>query len=106
VEQLPRDAEEITGLGVREIVEHHEALIHALDEPPVLIGHSYGGTAAYERYCVPETGQIFYEAGFANNHLHPPTALDFKNGDRAPLLIVGAGEDHTVPASLAKAQYK
>jgi pimeloyl-ACP methyl ester carboxylesterase len=62
--------------------------------------------AAYERYCVPETGQIFYEAGFANFHLHPPTEVHFKNAERAPLLIVGANEDHTVPASLAKAAYK
>src|SRR5205823_1957748 len=62
--------------------------------------------AAYERYAVPETGQIFYEAGFANFHLHPPTEVHFKNADRAPLLIVGAGEDHTVPASLARAAYK
>ena len=61
---------------------------------------------AYDRYCVPETGQIFYEAGFANFHLHPPTEVHFKNGDRAPLLIVGADEDHTVPAKLSKAQYK
>jgi pimeloyl-ACP methyl ester carboxylesterase len=61
--------------------------------------------AAYERYAVPETGRIFYEAGFANFHLHPPTEVRFKNDDRAPLLIVGAGEDQTVPASLAKAQY-
>src|SRR5581483_11496868 len=57
-------------------------------------------------YAVPETGQIFYEAGFANFHLHPPTEVHFKNADRAPLLIIGAGEDHTVPASLAKAAYK
>ena len=62
--------------------------------------------AAYERYAVPETGQIFYEAGFANFHLHPPTEVHFKNEGRAPLLIVGAAEDHTVPASLTKAQYK
>lgn len=62
--------------------------------------------AAYERYAVPETGQIFYEAGFANFHLHPPTEVHFKNGDRAPLLIVGAEKDHTVPASLAKKQYE
>jgi hypothetical protein len=61
---------------------------------------------AYERYAVPETGQIFYEAGFANFHLHPPTEVHFKNEDRAPLLIVGATEDHTVSASLAKAQYR
>jgi pimeloyl-ACP methyl ester carboxylesterase len=61
---------------------------------------------AYDRYYVPETGQIFFEAGFANFHLHPPTEVHFKNEERAPLLIVGADEDHTVPASLSKAQYK
>jgi pimeloyl-ACP methyl ester carboxylesterase len=61
---------------------------------------------AYETYAVPETGQIFYEAGFANFHLHPPTELNFKSGERAPLLIVGAEKDHTVPASLAKKQYE
>jgi pimeloyl-ACP methyl ester carboxylesterase len=60
----------------------------------------------YDRYCVPETGQIFFEAGFANFHLHPPTEVHFKMAERAPLLIVGADEDHTVPAKLSKAQYK
>jgi pimeloyl-ACP methyl ester carboxylesterase len=62
--------------------------------------------AAYERYAVPETGQIFYEAGFANFHLHPPTEVRFTKEHRAPLLIVGADKDHTVPASLSEAQYK
>jgi alpha-beta hydrolase superfamily lysophospholipase len=62
--------------------------------------------AAYERYAVPETGQIFYEAGFANFHLHPPTEVHFKNADRAPLLIVGAENDQTVTASLSKAQFE
>ena len=177
VEQLRENAEQSAGLGVTEIVDHYEEMIRALDEPPVLIGHSYGGlfvellldrglgragvamspappkgilvlplstlkaaspalahpsrwhgivtltldeftyafvntfspedaAAAYERYAVPETGQIFYEAGFANFHLHPSTAVDFKNEGRAPLLIVGADKDHTVPASVSKAQYK
>jgi pimeloyl-ACP methyl ester carboxylesterase len=62
--------------------------------------------AAYEKYAVPETGQIFYEAGFANFHLHPPTELEFKSGERPPLLIIGGEKDHTVPASLAKKQYE
>jgi hypothetical protein len=66
----------------------------------------YDAAAAYTRYAVPETGQIFYEGGFANFHLHPPTEVHFKSEGRAPLLIVGATDDHTVPASLAKAQYK
>ena len=177
VEELRADADEIKGLGLTEIVDHYEKEITELDEPPVLIGHSYGGLivellldrglgragvamspappkgilvlpfstlkvaypalahpskwhgvvpltleeftygfvntfspedakAAYEKYAVPETGQIFYEAGFANFHLHPPTELHFKMGDRQPLLIVGAKEDHTVPASVSHKQYE
>jgi len=177
VEEMRETADESAGLGVQEIVDHYAELIDGLDQPPVLIGHSYGGlfvellldrglgragvamspappkgilvlpfstlksgspalghpskwhgvvtltleeftyafvntfspedaAAAYERYAVPETGQIFYEAGFANFHLHPPTEIHFKNADRAPLLLVGATEDHTVPASLTKAAYK
>jgi alpha-beta hydrolase superfamily lysophospholipase len=177
VEELRADAEELKGLGIEEIVDHYEEQIRALGEPPVLIGHSFGGlivellldrglgragvalspappkgilvlpfsslkaaapalahpskwhgivtltleeftygfvntfsadeaAAAYERYAVPETGQIFYEAGFANFHLNPPTEVHFKNAERAPLLIVGAEKDNTVPASLSKKQYE
>jgi pimeloyl-ACP methyl ester carboxylesterase len=177
VEEIREGADEVEGLGLNEIVDHYESEIRALDEPPVLIGHSYGGlivellldrglgragvamspappkgilvlpfstlkaatpalahpskwhgvvpltleeftygfvntfspedaAAAYEKYAVPETGQIFYEAGFANFHLHPPTEVHFKSDDRAPLLIVGAEKDHTVPASLSHKQYE
>src|SRR6476620_10422714 len=177
VEELREVTDEIEGLGLTEIVDHYEEQIQGCDEPPILIGHSFGGlivellldrglgragvamspappkgilvlpfstlksaapalahpskwhgvvtltpeeftygfvntfsaedaAAAYEHYAVPETGQIFYEAGFANFHLHPPTEVPFKNEDRAPLLLVGAAEDHTVPASVTKAAYK
>jgi pimeloyl-ACP methyl ester carboxylesterase len=177
VEELREDAEELKGLGIAEIVDHYDQQIRALDEPPVLVGHSFGGlivellldrglgragvamspappkgilvlplsslkaaapalahpskwhgivsltpeeftyafvntfspeeaAAAYERYAVPETGQILYEAGFANFHLNPPTEVHFKNGARAPLLIVGLGEDNTVPASVSHKQYE
>ena len=177
VEQLREDAESLKGLGVAEIVDHYEKQIRALAEPPVLIGHSFGGlfvellldrglgragvalspappkgilvlplsslkaaapalahpsrwhgvvtltseqftygfantfspeeaAAAYERYAVPETGQILYEAGFANFHLNPPTEVHFKNAERAPLLIVGAEKDNTVPASVSRTQHK
>ena len=177
VDKLREDTEAIEGLGLTEIVDHYEQEIRALEEPPVLIGHSFGGLivellldrglgragvamspappkgilvlpfsslkvaspalahpskwhgvvpltleeftygfvntfppeeakAAYEKYAIPETGQIFYEAGFANFHLHPPTEVHFRSGERAPLLIVGATKDHTVPASLAHKQYK
>ena len=177
VEELRADGDELAGLGLDEIVDHYEALIRGLGQPPVLIGHSFGGlivellldrglgragvalspappkgilvlpfsslkaaapalahpskwhgvvtltleeftygfantftpedaAAAYERYAVPESGQVFYEAGFANFRMDPPSEIDFENGERAPLLIVGATKDHTVPASLAEKQYK
>jgi alpha-beta hydrolase superfamily lysophospholipase len=177
VEALRDDAESLEGLGLVEIVDHYAELIGELDEPPVLVGHSFGGlivellldrglgragvamspappkgilvlpfsslkaaspalahpskrsgvvaltedefaygfvntlapeqaAAAYERYAVPETGRIFYQAGLANFALHPATDVHFSNEQRAPLLIVGAAEDHTVPASVSRAQYK
>jgi pimeloyl-ACP methyl ester carboxylesterase len=177
VEELREATDEIKGLGITEIVDHYVAQIQALEQPPVLIGHSFGGLivellldrglgragvamspappkgilvlpftslkaaapalahpskwhgivtltleeftygfvntfspedaeAAYYEYAVPETGQIFYEAGFANFHLHPPTEVHFKSAARAPLLIVGAEKDQTVPASLSHKQYE
>lgn len=177
VEQLREETDDLKGLGLTEIVYYYEDLIQGLDEPPVLVGHSFGGlivellldrglgragvalspapprgilvlpvsslkaaapalahptrwsgivpltleeftysfvntfspedaAAAYERYAVPETGHIFYEAGFANFHLHPPTEVHFRRAGRAPLLIVGAEKDNTVPASLSRKQYE
>jgi pimeloyl-ACP methyl ester carboxylesterase len=169
--------EDIADLGVDEIVEHFTAIVEAMDAPPVIIGHSFGGlfaellldsglgraavvlspaapkgvlrlpfsqlkaaspalahpskrhgvvpldleeftygfvntwTAdaakdAFERYCVPETGRIFYEAGFANLRLHGPTEVNYHREGRAPMLLVGAELDHTVPAGVVRSQYK
>ena len=35
---------ELARLGQREIIAHFEKIIRALDEPPIIIGHSAGGT--------------------------------------------------------------
>jgi pimeloyl-ACP methyl ester carboxylesterase len=61
---------------------------------------------AYDRYAVPETGRIFFEAGFANFALHSPLALDYDSDDRAPLLFVAGGEDHTIPAGTVQANVR
>jgi hypothetical protein len=59
----------------------------------------------YARYAVPGPNHVLFQASFANFNPHAATMVDFHNDDRAPLLIVGAGRDHTVPASVAKANY-
>src|SRR6266567_2031822 len=33
----------IDRLGIQEIVDHYDAIIRALDDPPVIMGHSFGG---------------------------------------------------------------
>jgi alpha-beta hydrolase superfamily lysophospholipase len=58
--------------------------------------------AVYERYQVPGTGHVLFEAATANLNPHAATKVNFKSESRAPLLVVGGGKDHTVPASLAK----
>jgi pimeloyl-ACP methyl ester carboxylesterase len=177
VDAQRRDPSALAGMGIKEVVDHLEAFIRQLPEPPIIIGHSFGGLitlmlldrglgslgvamepaqpkgilnlppqqlkavspalahpskrkgvvtltfdqfkygfvntftpeaahAAYERYAVPETGRIFYQAGFANLNPRAENEIDYGKPDRAPLLITAAEKDHTIPASVSRSIYK
>jgi pimeloyl-ACP methyl ester carboxylesterase len=43
VEEIRRDPSPMAGLGIAEIVDGYEQVIRMLDEPPIIIGHSFGG---------------------------------------------------------------
>ena len=43
VEEIRADPSPLKGVGVGEIVDHYEKVIRELPEPPILIGHSFGG---------------------------------------------------------------
>lgn len=43
VSELRRDPSPIATLGVTDIVDHYEKIIRALECPPIVIGHSFGG---------------------------------------------------------------
>ncbi|HTS15799.1 MAG TPA: alpha/beta hydrolase, partial [Candidatus Sulfotelmatobacter sp.] len=43
VEAIRADPSPLLGLGVGEIAAHYEQIVRGLDEPPILIGHSFGG---------------------------------------------------------------
>ena len=43
VEELRADASGIENLGIEDIVDHYDGIIRGLDEPPIIIGHSFGG---------------------------------------------------------------
>jgi pimeloyl-ACP methyl ester carboxylesterase len=58
--------------------------------------------AAYDRYQVPGPGRVLFQAAFANVRPDGPTQVDFHKDDRAPLLVLGNDQDHTVPASVSR----
>jgi len=177
IEALREDASAVEELGIDEIVDHYERIIRDLDQPPIIIGHSFGGVftqmlldrgvgaagvavdsgpvkgllnlplstlrsgwpvlknpanrhravgltaeefhyaftntlteeeslAVYERYAVPGPGRVLYQAALANFHPHAANKVDFKNADRAPLLLIAGGMDHVVPASTNAENFK
>jgi len=44
VEQLNRDPSPMKGLGITRIVDHYDDIIRGLASPPIIMGHSIGGT--------------------------------------------------------------
>jgi alpha-beta hydrolase superfamily lysophospholipase len=62
--------------------------------------------AAFERYAAPGPGRVLFEGAFANFNPRTPLQVDFKNDDRAPLLLIAGGSDHVVPAAVDKAASK
>ncbi|HXI45008.1 MAG TPA: alpha/beta hydrolase [Candidatus Acidoferrales bacterium] len=46
VEEIRRDPSALAGLGIRDIVDRYEQVVRSLDEPPIVIGHSFGGLFA------------------------------------------------------------
>ena len=60
----------------------------------------------YERYVVPESGRIFFQVAFAPLDPHHATRVNFKNNDRAPLLLLVGENDHLVPAHVVKSNYE
>ena len=43
IDALRRDPSAVENLGIADIVDHYDALIRQLDDPPVIMGHSFGG---------------------------------------------------------------
>jgi pimeloyl-ACP methyl ester carboxylesterase len=177
IEEIRRDPSPLAGLGVTEIVDHYEQVIGLLGEPPILIGHSFGGlfvqmlldrglgTAgvaidaaqpkgvlrlpfsqiralspvllnpwnvkrpvsfnfdqfryafantmtereardAFELQSIPAPGRIVFQTGLANLNPWAATRVDYRNDRRAPLLLIAGGEDHIVPASVNRANFR
>lgn len=59
--------------------------------------------ALYERHAIPGPGRPLFQVAFSNLNPWSDTRVNFRNPDRAPLLLIAGGEDHIVPPSLTRA---
>ncbi len=177
VENIRRDPSALAGLGVAEIADHYDRLIRDLPEPPILMGHSFGGLIVqqlldrglgaagvaidpappkgvyrlpfsalkaasavlsnpfnygrvpaftfrqfryafgnnvseeearwfYDRYAIPGPGRPLFQAATANLNPRAATKVNFRNSRRAPLLLIAGSEDHQVPASVVRENFR
>ena len=60
----------------------------------------------FDAWTIPGPGAPLFEASTANFTAASPAMVDTRKSDRGPLLIIGGGQDHTVPEVVAKAAYK
>ena len=60
----------------------------------------------YDRYVVPETGRVFFQAALSPLHPRSPARVDFHNQSRLPLLLVAGGSDHIVPPQINRTNYR
>ncbi len=171
-EQLRADGSSIAGTDAAAVLAHYERIIGALDQPPIIIGHSFGGAftqvliskglgaagvavdsapvkgipdlpistirsafgvlgnplnygkavpftpkqfkyafgntlteasslEAWERYAIPAASKVLSN-GAAAQLPNTVFKVDFKKADRVPLLLLGGGRDHVVPAKVSK----
>ncbi len=60
----------------------------------------------YDRYAIPVSGRMLFEAGFANFAPNSPLTVDYRRAGRAPLLFISGGNDHAVPAPVQRESYR
>ena len=62
--------------------------------------------AAYARYHVPAPGRPLFQIAAATINPGAATKVNFDNAERAPLLLIAGGADHTVPAAMVRENLK
>ena len=61
---------------------------------------------AYDRYAVPGPGRPLFQIASGNFTPRAANQVNFRNNDRAPLLLIGGSEDHVVPAKLNRINFR
>src|SRR5215212_9025266 len=120
VEALREKPELIAEASVAETLDHLSEVVEGLERPPIIMGHSFGGTftkllvnreesdAAYDLLHIPAPGNWVWAYGLIANWKpgHQETWVDYDLDDRAPLLFIIGGKDHLMPPSVIRSNVK
>ena len=61
--------------------------------------------AVFDRYTIPVSGRMLFQGGLANVRANSPTAVNFANDTRAPVLFIAGGNDHILPPRVQRENY-
>jgi non-heme chloroperoxidase len=57
----------------------------------------------WEEYCIPGSAHVLWQGALAGLGTSGDGEVDWHKADRAPLLLIGGGNDHIVPPAVPKA---
>jgi pimeloyl-ACP methyl ester carboxylesterase len=60
----------------------------------------------YDRYYIPGTARCFFQAGYANFNPKAATKVNYRNPERAPLLLITGTEDRICPPSVNRSNFR
>jgi pimeloyl-ACP methyl ester carboxylesterase len=106
---LPLSALRVASIALRNPANKSRAVSLTEDEFRYGFGNALSPVESrelFDAWAIPSPGKPLFEAASANFSPHSPAKADVKNPDRGPLLIIGGGHDHTVPASISQSSYK
>jgi pimeloyl-ACP methyl ester carboxylesterase len=72
---------------------------------PVVLIHGLWMTPLSWEHWVARFRALF-QAGLANLNPRVASKVNFRNNDRAPLLIIGGGVDHVIPPRTSRTNFK
>jgi pimeloyl-ACP methyl ester carboxylesterase len=62
--------------------------------------------ATWERYAIPAANSVLFQGALANFNPNSPAKVNFRNDERAPLLLIAGGKDHIVPPKITRLNVK
>jgi pimeloyl-ACP methyl ester carboxylesterase len=105
IRDLPLSTLRSSAAILRNPLSRHKAVPFSFEQFRYAFGNTLDETAAreaYDRYAIPGSRNVLLTGANANVNPSTPFRVDFSDADRAPLLFIGGGEDHVIPAKVSR----